>query len=242
MVVEEPTVDPSPEPAPVAPPTLRSVLQQFGPRFLTDAVVPVGLFLVCNTAFGLPWAFGVATAWAVVVIIVRRRGGKRSGALAWASLGFVVVRGTAAIVTESDVVYFGPAVANNLLIALAFAVSVALRRPIVGLIAPVFYPFTDELRAHPAYRRAFGRLTLAWAALLATGGALQIVLLATTTTNKYLLVRSFVMWPLSLGLFVYSLRYPRIVFAREPDLQDQVAAAQSAPALPRATASFRRRR
>jgi intracellular septation protein A len=224
----EPEIETPASAAVVAPPTLASVLQQFGPRFATDAVVPVVLFLVCNTVLGLPYAFGAATGWAVLVILLRRRGGKKSGALAWASLVFVLLRGVAAIATKSDLVYFGPAVANNLLISLAFTGSVIIRRPIVGSIAPIFYPFTDELRAHPAYRRTFSRLTLLWAALQAASGTMQVVLLTTATTNTYLLVRSFVTWPLTLGLFVFSLRYPRKAFAREPDLQEMVAAAESA--------------
>jgi hypothetical protein len=29
------------------------------------------------------------------------------------------------------------------------------------MVAPIFYPFPDEVRRHPAYRRVFSRLTLA---------------------------------------------------------------------------------
>lgn len=56
---------------------------------------------------------------------------------------------------------------------------------------------------------------------------MQIALLATTSTNTYLLVRSLVAWPLGIGLFVYSLRYPRKAFAREPDLAERVATAEA---------------
>ena len=83
----------------------------------------------------------------------------------WFSLGFVLLRGVAGVLTRSDAVYFGPGIVNNFVIAAAFAVSVVVRRPIVGYIAPVFYRFPDPVRKHPTYTKVFGRLTLAWALL-----------------------------------------------------------------------------
>src|SRR5207248_2292802 len=147
------------------PPTLRSVARRFGRRGLVDAVAPLVIFLVGNQTLGLGWAMAGATAWAVGVMIVRRAKRQSIGLFLWVSLGFVLVRGAAGIASHSDAVYFGPGVVNNFVIGLVFVGSVIVRRPIVGMIAPVFYPFTDEVKAHPAYRRVFGRLTLAWGAL-----------------------------------------------------------------------------
>lgn len=209
------------------PPTLLSVLERFGRRFFLDAVVPVALFLVLDTVAGLVWAMGAGTVWAVALIVVRRRAGQTAGALIWLSLAYVVARGTAGIITGSDAVYFGPGIATNFVVAGVFVVSVALRRPAVGYIAPIFYPFPDFLRRHDAYRRAFSRLTLLWAALETFTGAVQVILLAATSTNTYLIVRSVVSWPLSVALFIYSLRYPRQAFAREPELAPWVEAAEA---------------
>jgi intracellular septation protein A len=209
------------------PPTVVSVLQQFGRRFSTDAVVPVVLFLVLNTAAGLAWAMVASSVWAIVLIIVRRRAGKAAGPLVWFSLGYVLLRGTAGIVTGSDAVFFGPGIASNFVVAGLFVGSVIARRPAVGYIALIFYPFPPQVRNHDAYRRVFSRLSLAWAALETFTGALQVLLLATTTTNTYLVVRSVVAWPLSVALFVVSLRYPRRVFASEPDLAAWVEAAEA---------------
>jgi intracellular septation protein A len=210
---------------PPAPPTLRSVLRKHGGRFATDSVIPVVLFLVLNGTAGIGWAMVASTVWAVSLIGLRLHRHGAVGVLVWFSLGFVVVRGVAGLLARSDAVYFGPGILNTLLVALAFAGSVCLRRPIVGMIAPIFYPFPDDVRAHPTYRRVFSRLTLAWAALLASSVALQIWLLATASTNTYLVVRSAVTWPLSLALFVISLRYPRRAFERHPELSVRLGAA-----------------
>ena len=207
------------------PPTLASVSARFGRQFTVDALAPLVLFLVINTTAGLVWAMAVTTVWSGGVALLRRRAGKAAGPLVWLSLGFVVLRGVAGIWSGSDAVYFGPGIANNFIIAVVFVGSVLLRRPVVGAIAPIFYAFPDALRHHAAYRRVFSRITLAWAALQVGTGVLQIVLLATTTTNTYLLVRSLVSWPLTAALFVWSLRYPRIAFSREPDLAERIEAA-----------------
>ncbi len=212
------------------PPTLHSVLRKHGRRFATDSVIPVVLFLVLNGTAGIVWAIAASTAWSATLIIVRRRRHETAGVLVWFSLGFVVLRGGAGLLTRSDAVYFGPGIVNTLLIAVAFAVSVGVRRPIVGMIAPIFYPFPEDVRTHPTYRRVFARLTLAWAALLASSGALQIWLLSTTSTNTYVVVRSAVTWPLSVTLFVISLRYPRRAFERDPELSVRLTATMARPA------------
>lgn len=211
-----------------APPTLRSVATHFGRQFATDALVPLVLFLVANVAAGLGAAIVTTTVWSGGSAALRRRAGRAAGPLVWVSLGFVLLRGAAGLATGSDAVYFGPRVATNFLVAIAFAGSVAIRRPIVGAIAPIFYPFPDVLRNHAAYRRVFSRLTLAWAALQLANGVLQVVLLANTGTNAYLLINALVSWPATAALFVVSLRYPAAAFAREPDLADRVAAAAAA--------------
>jgi hypothetical protein len=196
-------------------PTLHSVLQRFGRKFAFDALVPVVLFLVVNGVAGLAWAVAASSAWAVSLIVARRRAGTAAGPMVWFSLGYALIRGAAGIVTGSGAVYFGPGAAGNLLGGLAFVGSVLVGRPIVGSIATIFYRFPDEVRRGRAHRRVFSHLTLAWAALLIFTGVLQIALLVATTANAYLIVRSLVTWPLILGLFVISLRYPRRVLARE---------------------------
>ena len=231
MAVESSAELPVPDaeaPEVVAPPTLRSVAGQYGRRFLVEGFAPLLIFLVANLARGLAWAMGAATAWAVGVMIVRRINGKSMSAFVWVVLGYVLVRGAAGIASHSDAVYFGPGVVNNFVIGLVLVGSVVVRRPIVGLIAPYFYPFTDEVKAHDAYRKVFGRLTLAWGMLQLSTATFQVWLLATASTTTFLLARSAVGWTLGIALFAVSLHYPRRAFARVPELADQVAAAEAA--------------
>ena len=209
-----------------APPTFRSVLQRYGRRAVTDSIIPLVLFITVNTLFGLAAAMVVGTLWSGGLIALRRARGQAAGGLVWFSLGFVLLRGVAGVLTRSDAVYFGPAIVNNFVIATAFAVSVVVRRPIVGYIAPVFYRFPDAVRKHPTYTKVFGRLTLAWAVLQMATGLFQVWLITNTSTNTYVLMRSVVSIPLMVGLFAISLRYPRRAFARDPELAVWAAAAE----------------
>jgi hypothetical protein len=208
-------------------PTLAGLARRIGWRGAADAVVPVVLFVGVDAAAGLVAAMAAATAWAVGLAGWRIVRGSRTGIWLWVALGYVLVRGLAGMLTQSKVVFFGPGVAQTGLIGLVFVVSVLARRPAVGYIAPVIYPFEDFVRRHPAYRRAFTHLTLIWAAYLLAHVALDVWLLKSVSASAYVVVRSAVSWPMLLLLFVFSLRYPLRVFRREPELVPYVEAAES---------------
>ncbi|HZT66210.1 MAG TPA: VC0807 family protein [Acidimicrobiales bacterium] len=209
------------------PPNLRSVAQQLGWRGATDGLVPLALFLVLNTAISIQAAMIGATAWTLAMMIFHRRSGRTVGGLLWFSAAFVVARGAAGVVTGSKYVYFGPGIANNVVIALVFLGSVVIRRPAVGYIARFIYPFTDAVISHPQYRRVMARLTLAWAAYELFSSGFQAWLLTTASANTLVWARAVVTWPLLVGLFAFSLRYPRRALGRDPELAPVVAAVEA---------------
>jgi intracellular septation protein A len=211
-----------------AAPTLLSVVRGIGPRGLVDAVVPLTLFFVFNVTKGIVWAVAAATIWAVGMSVWRLVHERRSSMLLWLGLGYVLARGAAAMLTHSKLVFFGPAVATTAVLGLVFVGSVVVRRPAVGYIAPVIYPFPPVVRAHPAYRRVFNRLTLLWSAYLLAHVVLDVWLLKNVSASAFVLVRSVISWPFLLALFVFSLRYPRRVFRTEPDLRPYVEASERA--------------
>ena len=53
---------------------------------------------------------------------------------------------------RSTLTRFGPDVANNFVIGAVLLGSVAVGRPIIGVIARIFYPFPPAVRRHPACR------------------------------------------------------------------------------------------
>ena len=211
-------------------PTLRSVARRIGWRGVIDGVVPVLLFVSVDAAAGLVWAMAVATAWAAGLALLRLIRRQRTGIVVWIALAYVLVRGTAGILTQSKVVFFGPAVVQTGLIGLVFLASVIAGRPAVGYIAPIVYPFQNFVREHPAYRRAMTHLTLMWATYLLAHVVLDVWLLKSVSASAFLVIRSAISWPMLLVLFVISLRYPQRVFRRVPELVPYVEAAESRPA------------
>jgi hypothetical protein len=208
-------------------PTLVSVLRRIGWRGVIDGVVPVLLFVGVDAGAGLVWAMIAATGWAAGLAALRLVRRQRTGVVVWIALAYVLARGVAGILTQSKVVFFGPGVAQTGLIGLVFLVSVFARRPAVGYIAPIVYPFPDFVRAHPAYRRAMTHLTVMWAVYLLAHVVLDVWLLKSVSASAFLIIRSAVSWPMLLLLFVISLRYPRRVFRRVPELAPYVDAAEA---------------
>jgi hypothetical protein len=202
-------------------------LRRIGWRGVVDGVVPVLLFVGVDAVAGLVWAMIAATGWAAGLATLRVVRRQRTGVVVWIALAYVLARGLAGILTQSKVVFFGPGVAQTGLIGLVFLVSVIARRPAVGYIAPIVYPFQDFVRAHPAYRRAMTHLTVMWAVYLLAHVGLDVWLLKSVSASAFLLIRSAVSWPMLLLLFVISLRYPRRVFRRVPELAPYVDAAES---------------
>ncbi|MGH9195856.1 MAG: DUF3159 domain-containing protein, partial [Acidimicrobiia bacterium] len=117
-------------------------LRSLGPRLLLDGLVPQATFLALNWTLGLRWGIAAATVISVALATYRKRRGQSIGWILPVSAGFILVRGTAGILTQSDVVYFGPGIANNFIIGALFIGSVFVRRPIVAYIVPTFYPLT----------------------------------------------------------------------------------------------------
>ena len=219
-------------------PTLLGVVRRIGRRGLVDAVIPVLLFVGVDAVAGLVWAMAVATAWAAGLALLRLVRRQRTGVVVWVALAYVLARGVAGMLTESKVVFFGPGVAQTGLIGLVFLASVIARRPAVGYIAPIVYPFPDFVRSHPAYRRAMTHLTVMWSVYLLAHVVLDVWLLKSVSASAFLVIRSAISWPLLLVLFVISLRYPRRVFRRVPELVPYVDAAESPNARPASSATL----
>lgn len=212
----------------VAPvPTLRSLLLRERTRVIWDGAIPIALFIGVNSTVGLPAAIAVTTAYSLGLSLFRARRGQRTNWLTWVVLAFVAIRGIVSALFNSKVLYFGPQLVNEALIGLAFAVSVAVRRPLTAYVGQWVYPFHATIKEHPVFRRVFNRITLVWAVYLIAGAAVKMLLLLNTSSNTYVLVRPVISWPPMIALFVFSLRYPRRVFKRVPELAPLVERAEA---------------
>ncbi len=202
---------------PAEPPTLGSSLKRFGPELVRSALVPMVLFVLLDGRFGLAAAIVGMTAWTLGITLYQRSRGKRSP-LAWITLFFAVTRGAVGLLSGSGVLYFLPDVLNNFLYGALLLLTVAVRRPAIGLAARAFYPFPPAVRRLPQFRAVFNRLTLAWGGWLIGSGLLQLWLLFTVDASTFAIARRVISIPGLLVLFVVSLRYPRRVFQNDPEI------------------------
>jgi hypothetical protein len=72
--------------------------------------------------------------------------------------------------------FYLPGILMNFLYGVGFAVSVALRRPLVGYAWTLVTGDHPDWRRHPRLVRVFGMLSLLWTGVFVLRGAVQLVL------------------------------------------------------------------
>jgi hypothetical protein len=174
------------------------------------AIVDTGLgplaFVVTNALFGLRTAAWAAVALAVVVMVerlVRRKPVTNAigGLLGTGLAVFIALRSGHASG------YFVPRMLYAAALAVVFAGSALIGRPLVGYLVAALYRAPAEWVKHPGVRRACAEVTFAWATLFAFRAAVYAVLIPLGSTGA-LAAASIVMgWP-AFGLLLFlSYRY-----------------------------------
>ena len=174
------------------------------------AIVDTGLgpvaFVTVNAIAGLETAAAVAVGLQIVIAAERLIRGRPvtnavGGLLGTGLAVFIALR------CGSAEGYFVPRMIYAAVLAVVFAGSVAIRRPLVGILIGAVYRAPSEWVNHPRVRRAFGEVTLAWAGLFAFRAAVYAVLIAAGKAG-WLAVASVAMgWPAFLLLLFLSYRY-----------------------------------
>jgi intracellular septation protein A len=111
------------------------------------------------------------------------------------------------LLSRSAVGYFAPPIAANAIYGLAFLGSVAIGRPLAGLLAVESYPVTADLRARPAFRRAFARISIVWGVYLLARSVLRLVVLLEFSVDVYVAVNVATAAPIVIVLMAWSFWY-----------------------------------
>jgi hypothetical protein len=174
------------------------------------AIVDTGLgpvaFVTVNAIAGLETAAAVAVGLSVIVAaerLIRRRPVTNAigGLLGTGLAVFIALR------SGSAEGYFVPRMIYAAVLALVFAGSVALRRPLVGILVGLLFGAPSEWISDPRVRRAFAEVTLAWAGLFAFRALVYAVLISAGKAG-WLAAASVAMgWPAFLLLLFLSYRY-----------------------------------
>jgi hypothetical protein len=176
------------------------------PRAAVDTGLGPVAFVVANAVAGLHTAAAIAVGISVVLMIerlIRRRSAINAvgGLLGTGLCAFIAVR------TGRPEGYFVPRMLYQVALAVVFAGSVLVRRPIAGFIAAALYRADPGWASTPPVRRTMNELTLAWAALFGVRAAVYAVLIAAGKAG-WLAAASIAMgWPAFALLMFGSYRY-----------------------------------
>ena len=168
------------------------------------SLLPTGAFLLFDAWLGLVAAMGVATVVSALLLVVRRRSGAGFGILLPISLGYVVLKGIAGVVTESEVVYFGVGLALTAVVALIVGATAFTQRPVASLALPLVTPYRHLSTDHPVYRRVCAQVTAVWALAELAITAWEAHHLTLASGSEFVVVRSVVAWPV-MGVVIFCL-------------------------------------
>jgi uncharacterized protein DUF3159 len=175
-------------------------------RAMADTGLGPLAFVIVNAVAGLHAAAAVAVGISLVLMVerlIRRRPviNAIAGLLGTGLAVFIALR------TGRPEGYFVPRALYQAALAIVFAGSALVRRPVVGYLVAGLYRAPMSWATDPRVRRAFTEITLAWAALFALRAGIYAVLIALGQAG-WLAAASIVMgWPAFLGLLWVSYRY-----------------------------------
>jgi hypothetical protein len=158
-----------------APSTLSEAVG--GPLGLVETALPAVAFVVTYAASGSNTNTAATVALGLTALLAAVRLARRESPRAALS-GLVGVAFAAFIATRSGRAedFFLPGLLANAAYASAFLISLAVRRPLVGIIVSKLDGEGDAWRAEPARLRAFTQATWLWAGLFLTRLLVQLPL------------------------------------------------------------------
>jgi hypothetical protein len=206
--------------APVAPgrladlpdPTWRSILGRGLPQFAAEAVLPVLVFYGAWRAAGLAAGIAVGTAVSLVLAVVLARRG-RDVTLVAVGAAFVVIQAVVGIAAHSTTVYLAQPVILNALWGVACFASIAIGRPLIGVLAGAWYPFPAWFRAGDAFRREFSLQSAVFGAFYLARAALRLWALLATGVGGFVVVSIVTGSPFVLALIGWGVWHARRAFS-----------------------------
>jgi hypothetical protein len=185
---------------PPGEPSLREVLG--GRDAALDASLPVAAFVVAwvladwrGTGAAVLWGAGAALLAGIAVAVLRLARGRRPRAVLLGLLG-VALAATVALYTGRAVDFFLVQMVSNAASALAWAVSIVVRWPLLGLIVGAALGQRTEWRRDPDLLRGYQRASWVWVGQYLVRLAVFVPLWAADAAVALGVARLLLTWPL----------------------------------------------
>jgi intracellular septation protein A len=189
-------------------PTWRLLLSRGLPTFALEGVLPVLVFFVVLRASGLPAAIVASSLAAGAVVCLQHRRGQDI-AFAAVTFVFIVVQSIVGLASHSATVYLAQPVVLGTCWGIAFLVSAAIDRPLIGAFARAWYPFPAAFRASRAYRREFRMQSVVWGVYCIASAALRLGALLVSGVGGLVVVSLAVGAPGQIALVGWCLWHAR---------------------------------
>ena len=194
-------------------PTWGSMLGRGLPQFVGEAVAPVLVFFGVWKLAGLgPAIVASSVVYLALAVLLLRRG--RDVTLIAIGAVFVVIQAIVGLASHSATVYLAQPVVLSALWSLAYFVSVAIGRPLIGVFASAWYPFPPWFRASAPFRREFGMQSIVWGVYCFARAALRLFVLLRSGVGGFVLISLVTGFPLFFALVFWGIWHARIVFSR----------------------------
>jgi hypothetical protein len=197
-------------------PTWRMLLARGLPTFALEGFVPVLAFYAAWHAAGLGAGIAASSGAAGLVVLVQVRRGC-DVALAGVTGVFIAIQALVALAADSATVYLAQPVVLTACWGVAYLVSAAIGRPLVGAFARGWYPFPPEFRASQAYRREFGMQSVVWGVYCLATAALRLAVLLTRGIGGLVVVSFLTSTPILLALVLWCVWHARRTFTETPE-------------------------
>lgn len=188
-----------------------------GVRGAIDSALPVVVFVIANTFGGLDVAVWSAVAVGVGIVALRL---VRRQSVQQAFSGFFGIAIAAFIAKQTGEAkgYFLLGIWGSLVYAGVFALSAAVRRPLVGVIWEWVSPSPLPWRTRSPLMRVYTVTTLIWAGLFLSRFVVQNSLYDADETGWLAAARLAMGYPLTIALLVITALWVRRVRSREEDI------------------------
>jgi hypothetical protein len=194
-------------------PTWGSMLGRGLPQFAGEAVAPVLVFFgVWKTAGLGPAVVASTLVYLALGIVLLRRG--RDLTLIAVGAVFVVIQAIVGLVSHSATVYLAQPVVLSGLWSVAYFLSVAIGRPLIGVFANAWYPFPPWFRASAPYKREFSLQSIVWGVYCLARAGLRLFVLLRSGVGGFVLISLVTGFPVFFALVVWGIWHARRVFSR----------------------------
>jgi hypothetical protein len=194
-------------------PTWGSMLGRGLPQFVGEAVAPVLVFFAVWKYAGLGAAIAASTVvYLALAVLLLRRG--RDVTLIAIGAVFVVIQAVVGLVSHSATVYLAQPVVLSALWSLAYFVSVAIGRPLIGVFASAWYPFPPWFRASAPFKREFGMQSIVWGVYCLARAGLRLFVLLHSGVGGFVLVSLVTGFPFFFALVLWGIWHARVTFSR----------------------------